>query len=178
MTAAHSAGVPKPWEIRLKWVKQLWIPGSRMGCGREFPSGERSWDSRSVNSLQTCLNREENELVGVHASQQQYIIMIKKTMKLGWLRFEINLCCTVYIFGARDQPWQSSPVSLCKISLFSFSTFLSGLKLCLLCLEKLALSTWLQKMGKCPAATNRCKLTSELSGSFFVCLFGLMKINK
>lgn len=49
------AGVPNPCEIRLKWVKQLWIPGSRMGCGREFPKGERSWESRSVNSLQICL---------------------------------------------------------------------------------------------------------------------------
>lgn len=43
------------------------MPGSSMGCGREFPRGERSWERRSVNSLQICLEGDTmqcEELMG------------------------------------------------------------------------------------------------------------------
>jgi len=53
--AAQMAALPKPCVIRLKWVKQPWMPGSKMGLGLVFPSGVLSWVRRSVNSLQICL---------------------------------------------------------------------------------------------------------------------------
>lgn len=36
----------------------------------------------------------------------------------------------------------------------------------LLCFQK-KINTWQKKMRKCPAATNRWKLTSQLTGSIF-----------
>lgn len=60
--AAQMAGEPKPWVMRLKWVREPWIPGSMMGAGREFPRGDRSWVSRSVNSLQICLESSKEGL--------------------------------------------------------------------------------------------------------------------
>lgn len=62
--AAQMAGLPKPCVMRLKWVRQPWIPGSRMGAGLEFPSGERSWVRRSVNSLQICLTGKQSQQKG------------------------------------------------------------------------------------------------------------------
>ena len=49
--AATMAGEPKPWVMRLKWVRFLWIDGSRICCGRVLHSGERSWFSRSMSSF-------------------------------------------------------------------------------------------------------------------------------
>lgn len=48
----------------LKCVRCLWMSRSRMGVGLEEPRGERSWLSKSWNSLQICLTdrgREGNE---------------------------------------------------------------------------------------------------------------------
>lgn len=53
------AGEPKPWVMKLKWERQLWMPGSKMGEGLLLPSGVLSWANRSVNSLHSCLGGED-----------------------------------------------------------------------------------------------------------------------
>lgn len=69
------AGEPKPWVMRLKWVRQPWIPGSIMGAGREFPSGERSCVSRSVNSLQICLRGEKKKFIVANGMLTEYFLL-------------------------------------------------------------------------------------------------------
>ena len=54
--AATMAGEPKPWVTMEKWVRGLWMLGSRMGCGLVLHKGDLSWFNRSINSLQTNLN--------------------------------------------------------------------------------------------------------------------------
>ena len=65
--AATMAGEPKPCVMRLKWVRFLWIDGSRIWWGRVLHSGERSWFSRSMNSFTMTLQVErEKENNAVH----------------------------------------------------------------------------------------------------------------
>lgn len=45
----------------LKCVRCLWMSRSRMGVGLEEPRGERSWLSKSWNSLQICLTDRRRE---------------------------------------------------------------------------------------------------------------------
>lgn len=45
----------------LKCVRCLWMSRSRMGVGLEEPRGERSWLSKSWNSLQICLMDRRRE---------------------------------------------------------------------------------------------------------------------
>ena len=56
--AATMAGEPKPCVMRLKWVRFLWIDGSRIWWGRVLHSGERSWFSRSISSFVITLQGE------------------------------------------------------------------------------------------------------------------------
>ena len=53
--AATIAGDPKPWVIMEKWVRCLWMLGSKIGWGLVLHKGDLSWFNRSVNSLQTNL---------------------------------------------------------------------------------------------------------------------------
>lgn len=55
VSAATIAGLPKPWLMREKWVRCLWIEGSRRICGLVLHKGDLSWLSRSISSLVTCL---------------------------------------------------------------------------------------------------------------------------
>ena len=55
------AGEPKPWVMRLKWVRFLWIDGSRIWWGRVLQSGDRSWFSRSMNSFTMTLQDKKGE---------------------------------------------------------------------------------------------------------------------
>lgn len=65
------AALPKPCVIRLKWVKQPWMPGSKMGLGLVFPRGVLSWVRRSVNSLQICLQHTQRAHALHHANEQK-----------------------------------------------------------------------------------------------------------
>ncbi len=52
------AGVPKPCVTNEKCVKFRWNDTSSTGAKRLLvPNGERSWASKSVNSLTNCLNK-------------------------------------------------------------------------------------------------------------------------
>ena len=53
--AATMAGEPKPWVIMEKWVRCLWMLGSRIGCGLVLHRGDLSWFNRSISSLQIIL---------------------------------------------------------------------------------------------------------------------------
>ena len=53
--AATMAGEPKPWVIIEKWVRCLWMLGSRIGWGLVLHRGDLSWFNRSINSLQIIL---------------------------------------------------------------------------------------------------------------------------
>ena len=51
------AGDPKPWVIMEKWVRCLWMLGSKIGWGLVLHKGDLSWFSRSINSLQIILEK-------------------------------------------------------------------------------------------------------------------------
>ena len=53
--AATIAGEPKPWVTMEKFVRCLWIMGSRIGWGEVLHKGDRSWFNRSISSLQIIL---------------------------------------------------------------------------------------------------------------------------
>ena len=53
------AGEPKPWVIMEKWVRCLWMLGSRIGWGLVLHRGDLSWFNRSINSLQIILDEGE-----------------------------------------------------------------------------------------------------------------------
>ena len=55
VSPATMAGDPKPWVMREKWVRCLWMAGSSRGWGRVLHSGLRSWFRRSISSLVTAL---------------------------------------------------------------------------------------------------------------------------
>ena len=57
--AATMAGLPKPWVMSEKCVRWRWMLGSKMICGRVLQSGDRSWFSRSISSLQIILGRKK-----------------------------------------------------------------------------------------------------------------------
>ena len=52
---ATIAGEPNPWVTIEKWVRCLWMLGSRMGWGRVLHRGDLSWFNRSISSLQINL---------------------------------------------------------------------------------------------------------------------------
>ena len=56
VSAATMAGDPNPWVIMEKWVRCLWMPGSRIMEGLVLHSGLRSWFRRSISSLVTSLD--------------------------------------------------------------------------------------------------------------------------
>lgn len=53
--AATIAGLPKPCDMSEKCVSGRCMIGSRMCWGLVLHSGERSWFSKSISSLVTCL---------------------------------------------------------------------------------------------------------------------------
>ena len=57
--AATMAGDPKPWVMREKWVKGLWMLESRICCGLVLHRGDLSWFSKSINSLVTILQKKK-----------------------------------------------------------------------------------------------------------------------
>ena len=56
--AATMAGDPKPWVMREKWVKGLWMLESKICCGLVLHRGDLSWFSKSINSLVTILQKK------------------------------------------------------------------------------------------------------------------------
>ena len=56
--AATIAGDPKPWVIKEKWVRCLWILSSRIMVGLVLQSGDLSWFNKSISSFVTNLDRE------------------------------------------------------------------------------------------------------------------------
>ena len=70
------AGPPKPWVMRLKCVRQLCTPGSRMSAGRVLPRGERSCAIKSANSLQICLVGEGRSEVRGQRSESSWMSYI------------------------------------------------------------------------------------------------------
>ena len=56
--AATMAGDPKPWVMREKCVRCLWMFWSRIIAGFVLQSGERSWFKRSISSLVTILKKK------------------------------------------------------------------------------------------------------------------------
>ena len=77
------AGEPKPCVMREKCVRWRWMPGSRIGCGRVFPSGERSWFSRSVISFSIVLQRRKGV---VSDSTKVSVRSVDSRLHLSWVR--------------------------------------------------------------------------------------------
>lgn len=89
--APMMAGVPKPWVTKEKWVRCRWIDTSKTGARRLFvPKGERSWVSKSVNSLTNCLDAETKER-GIRLEEHE-----KFNDRLTWPRE-----CSVYACRCR-----------------------------------------------------------------------------
>jgi len=101
------AGLPKPWVMSEKCVRCLWMLGSKIICGRVLHRGERSWLSRSINSLVICLQKEKKTAFKRRFSQENFTAAQNQCTSCALHLFVYMLLCVfncmqeIYRFAGR-----------------------------------------------------------------------------
>lgn len=76
VSAATIAGLPNPCDMSEKCVRGRCMIGSRICWGLVLHSGDRSWFSRSISSLVTCLRiQNEHSVIFINARMHRVILI-------------------------------------------------------------------------------------------------------